>query len=144
MKDRVYLNKKFGFVFQVAINWAGGWHHAKRNEAAGFCYLNDIVLGLHRLLRLTEADDNEAMGTDRKRLVMYLDLDLHHDDGVEEAFVHSPRLLTFSVHHASPGFFPGSGSETSSFTGAGHGHFSAFNLPLGNLPHGLSIIACSS
>ncbi|VDN09010.1 unnamed protein product, partial [Dibothriocephalus latus] len=54
--------------------------------------------------------------------VLYLDFDLHHGDGVEEAFAYSSRAVTFSVHHASPGFFPGTGDlapdSSGFFTGA--------------------------
>uniref|UniRef100_A0A8C5S449 Histone deacetylase 8 n=1 Tax=Laticauda laticaudata TaxID=8630 RepID=A0A8C5S449_LATLA len=53
---------------RVAINWAGGWHHAKKDEASGFCYLNDAVLGILQLRR-------------RFDRVLYVDLDLHHGDG---------------------------------------------------------------
>uniref|UniRef100_H0Z315 Histone deacetylase 8 n=1 Tax=Taeniopygia guttata TaxID=59729 RepID=H0Z315_TAEGU len=53
---------------KVAINWPGGWHHAKKDEASGFCYLNDAVLGI---LRLRQKFDR----------VLYIDLDLHHGDG---------------------------------------------------------------
>ncbi|KAI2600016.1 histone deacetylase 8, partial [Homo sapiens] len=50
---------------KVAINWSGGWHHAKKDEASGFCYLNDAVLGILRLRRKFER-------------ILYVDLDLHH------------------------------------------------------------------
>uniref|UniRef100_A0A8C9NJ79 Histone deacetylase 8 n=1 Tax=Serinus canaria TaxID=9135 RepID=A0A8C9NJ79_SERCA len=53
---------------KVAINWPGGWHHAKKDEASGFCYLNDAVLGI---LRLRQKFDR----------ILYIDLDLHHGDG---------------------------------------------------------------
>uniref|UniRef100_A0A2K5LMD4 Histone deacetylase 8 n=3 Tax=Cercopithecinae TaxID=9528 RepID=A0A2K5LMD4_CERAT len=53
---------------KVAINWSGGWHHAKKDEASGFCYLNDAVLGILRLRRKFER-------------ILYVDLDLHHGDG---------------------------------------------------------------
>ncbi|KAF8564718.1 hypothetical protein P879_07581 [Paragonimus westermani] len=127
---------------QVAINWAGGWHHAKRSEAAGFCYLNDIVLAIHRLKtrlldRCVSSDGSDtAQPSDR---VLYIDLDLHHGDGVEEAFWYSPRVVTFSVHHAASGFFPGTGTwvqdeqDPNSWTfpsGAGRGRYAAFNFPL--------------
>uniref|UniRef100_A0A1I8FBH4 histone deacetylase n=1 Tax=Macrostomum lignano TaxID=282301 RepID=A0A1I8FBH4_9PLAT len=58
------------------INWTGGCHHAKRDEASGFCYINDIVYGVLELKK-------------RYDRVMYIDLDLHHGDGVEEAFYYS-------------------------------------------------------
>lgn len=35
----------------IAINWAGGLHHAKKSEGSGFCYVNDIVLGILELLK---------------------------------------------------------------------------------------------
>ncbi|KAH0630744.1 hypothetical protein JD844_003927 [Phrynosoma platyrhinos] len=53
---------------KVAINWPGGWHHAKKDEASGFCYLNDAVLGILQLRKKFER-------------VLYIDLDLHHGDG---------------------------------------------------------------
>ncbi|KAA3680660.1 histone deacetylase 8 [Paragonimus westermani] len=130
---------------QVAINWAGGWHHAKRSEAAGFCYLNDIVLAIHRLQtrlldRCVSSDSSDAAQPSDH--VLYIDLDLHHGDGVEEAFWYSPRVVTFSVHHAASGFFPGTGTwvqdeqDPNSWTfpsGAGRGRYAAFNFPLGTL-----------
>ena len=57
----------------VAINWAGGLHHAKKCEASGFCYANDIVLAILELLK-------------HHKRVLYIDIDIHHGDGVEEAF----------------------------------------------------------
>ena len=54
----------------IAINWSGGLHHAKKNEASGFCYINDCVLGILELLK-------------RYERVLYLDIDIHHGDGVE-------------------------------------------------------------
>ena len=64
----------------------GGTHHARADRASGFCYLNDAVLGL-----LCWLDGG------LQRLV-YLDLDAHHGDGVEEAFADDPRVLTISIH----------------------------------------------
>ena len=65
---------------------AGGTHHGRRDRAAGFCYFNDVVLGILRLL---------DRGVAR---VLYVDLDAHHGDGVEDAFRDDPRVLTISVH----------------------------------------------
>lgn len=65
---------------------AGGTHHGRRDRAAGFCYFNDVVLGILRLL---------DRGVAR---VLYVDLDAHHGDGVEDAFRDEPRVLTISVH----------------------------------------------
>jgi histone deacetylase 1/2 len=62
----------------VAINWAGGLHHAKKGEASGFCYVNDIVLAILELLKYHAR-------------VLYVDIDIHHGDGVEEAFLTTDR-----------------------------------------------------
>lgn len=100
---------------RVAVNWHGGWHHAKRDAASGFCYVNDIVLAIHRL-------------QGRFSRVMYVDLDVHHGDGVEEAFSCTHRVLTLSIHRQEPGFFPGSG--TLQDVGFGRGRYHAVNVPL--------------
>ena len=62
----------------IVINWAGGLHHAKRGEASGFCYTNDIVLAILELLKVHPR-------------VLYVDIDIHHGDGVEEALPDQPR-----------------------------------------------------
>ncbi|CDW51786.1 histone deacetylase [Trichuris trichiura] len=80
----------------IAINWAGGLHHAKKAEASGFCYVNDVVLGILELLKYHER-------------VLYVDIDCHHGDGVEEAFYATDRVLTVSFHQYGD-FFPYSGS----------------------------------
>ena len=80
----------------VAINWSGGLHHAKRFEASGFCYVNDIVLGILELLKYHPR-------------VLYLDIDIHHGDGVEEAFYTTDRVMTVSFHKYGDYFFPGTG-----------------------------------
>ena len=79
----------------IAINWAGGLHHAKKAEASGFCYVADCVLGILELL-------------ERYDRVMYIDIDIHHGDGVEEAFYTTDRVLTVSFHKYGD-FFPGTG-----------------------------------
>ncbi|OAG31850.1 histone deacetylase 1/2 [Nematocida displodere] len=98
----------------VAINWAGGLHHAKRREASGFCYVNDIVLGILELLRYHER-------------VMYIDIDVHHGDGVEEAFYCSDRVMTISFHMHGE-FFPGTGAVTDTGVEKGRGY--SINVPL--------------
>lgn len=81
----------------IAINWSGGLHHAKKNEASGFCYMNDIVLAILELLRFHPR-------------VLYIDIDVHHGDGVEEAFASTDRVMTVSFHKYDPvNFFPGTG-----------------------------------
>lgn len=65
----------------IAFNWSGGMHHAKRAEASGFCYVNDIVLAILEMLK-------------QYQRVMYIDIDIHHGDGVEEAFYLTDRVMT--------------------------------------------------
>lgn len=81
----------------IAINWSGGLHHAKKAEASGFCYANDIVLAILQLLRIHPR-------------VLYIDIDVHHGDGVEEAFWSTDRVMTLSFHKFDGmNFFPGTG-----------------------------------
>ncbi|KKZ66062.1 histone deacetylase 1/2 [[Emmonsia] crescens] len=98
----------------IAVNWAGGLHHAKKSEASGFCYVNDIVLGILELLRF-------------KQRVLYVDIDVHHGDGVEEAFYTTDRVMTVSFHKYGE-YFPGTGELRDIGVGAGK-HY-AVNFPL--------------
>jgi len=100
----------------VAVHWDGGRHHALRSAASGFCYVNDVVLALQRLL---------SRGF---RRVLYVDVDIHHCDAVAGAFARTPAVLTVSMHRREPGFFPGSGSESD--VGVGRGAGFSLNLPL--------------
>ncbi|KAI9813222.1 MAG: histone deacetylase [Phylliscum demangeonii] len=85
---------------EIAINWSGGLHHAKKRQASGFCYINDIVLAILQLLRVHAR-------------VLYVDIDVHHGDGVEQAFWTTDRVLTVSFHKYDPlSFFPGTGALT--------------------------------
>ena len=54
----------------MAVNWSGGLHHAKKCEASGFCYVNDIVVAILELLKYHPR-------------VLYVDIDIHHGDGVQ-------------------------------------------------------------
>lgn len=114
----------------VAVNWAGGLHHAKKSEASGFCYINgrnnlffsdvllrvgaDIVLGILELLRYNQR-------------VLYIDIDVHHGDGVEEAFYTTDRVMTVSFHKYGE-FFPGTGELRD--IGVGQGKNYSVNFPL--------------
>ncbi|KAK2459609.1 hypothetical protein APHAL10511_008364 [Amanita phalloides] len=87
-----------------------GRHHARKSRASGFCYVADCVLALMTLRRPTVPSSPTTSPIHRPR-VMYLDLDLHFSDGVSEAFhapirSNPPRVLTLSIHHTAPGFFP--------------------------------------
>lgn len=104
----------------IAINWSGGLHHAKKAEASGFCYVNDIVLAIVQLLR-------------HHPRVLYIDIDVHHGDGVEEAFWSSDRVLTLSIHkYDSLNFFPGTGDldRTGPDNEDNRGAHHAVNVPL--------------
>lgn len=98
----------------VAINWAGGLHHAKKAEASGFCYVADCVLGILELLKKYDR-------------VMYIDIDIHHGDGVEEAFYTTDRVMTVSFHKYGD-FFPGTGHVDD--IGIGRGKHYSVNVPL--------------
>ncbi|VVT53317.1 uncharacterized protein SAPINGB_P003512 [Magnusiomyces paraingens] len=91
----------------IAINWQGGRHHARKTRAAGFCYVNDAVLCIQRL---------------RKKFsrVAYIDLDLHHGDGVETAFARSSNVAVVSVHRYDRGFYPGSPFGSLEYEGGGN------------------------
>ncbi|KAJ2716009.1 hypothetical protein H4R19_000887 [Coemansia spiralis] len=98
----------------VVVNWAGGLHHAKKGAASGFCYINDIVLAILELLRYHQR-------------VMYLDIDVHHGDGVEEAFYTTDRVMSVSFHKFGD-FFPGTGHVSDVGVAKGKGY--AVNVPL--------------
>jgi acetoin utilization protein AcuC len=80
-----------------AANLSGGLHHAMRDRASGFCVYNDAAYAIAHLLRLGA------------RRVAYVDVDVHHGDGVQAAFYHDPRVLTISVHESPRSLFPGTG-----------------------------------
>ena len=80
-----------------AVNIAGGLHHAMPEAVAGFCVYNDAAVGIQRLL---------DRGAER---IVYLDLDVHHGDGVERCFWNDPRVMTISLHETGRALFPGTG-----------------------------------
>lgn len=99
----------------VAINWSGGLHHAKKFEASGFCYVNDIVIAILELLK-------------HHPRVLYIDIDIHHGDGVQEAFYLTDRVMTVSFHKYGNYFFPGTGDMYE--TGSESGRNYSVNVPL--------------
>jgi len=102
---------------KIGIHWDGGRHHAKSNQASGFCYINDVVIAIFSL-------------TNRFDRILYVDLDVHHCDGVQEAFYYSNRIVTLSFHRYGAGFFPGTGSidEIGEARGIYHSNFGWFSL----------------
>ena len=90
-------------------------HHALANRASGFCYINDIAVGIKDLLA-------------RNLRVAYVDVDAHHGDGVEAAFKDTDQVLTVSIHQHGRTLFPGTGFVYE--TGSGRGQGYSVNLPL--------------
>jgi acetoin utilization protein AcuC len=103
-------------VADRAVNIAGGLHHAMRDHAAGFCIYNDAAVAISWLL------DN---GFDR---VAYVDVDVHHGDGVQAAFFADPRVLTVSLHQHPMTLFPATGYASE--LGDGEAKGMAVNLAL--------------
>ena len=99
----------------IAFNIAGGLHHAMAGKAAGFCYINDIVVTIMDLLK-------------KDLKVAYVDVDAHHGDGVQKAFEDTDRVLTISIHQHGRTLFPGTGFVYE--TGCGRGQGFSVNLPL--------------
>ncbi len=99
----------------VAFNPSGGYHHAHADAAAGFCYINDNALGL-----MTFADAGLR--------AIYLDVDVHHGDGVQEAFYYRDDVMTISLHQSGRTLFPGTGFEDEIGQRKGKGY--AVNVPL--------------
>jgi acetoin utilization protein AcuC len=97
------------------FHFAGGLHHALRERASGFCYVNDAVLAI---LRLRE----------RGLRVAYVDIDAHHGDGVQIAFYDDPNVLTVSTHERGERLFPGTGFVHE--LGEGDAAGFSVNLPL--------------
>ncbi|KAK8938971.1 Histone deacetylase 19 [Platanthera zijinensis] len=186
---------KLNHGHDIAVNWAGGLHHAKKCEASGFCYVNDIVLAIlellkkhedgsmynynscKRLLLITvaeavgfehemvkeEADKEEEEAVEEEvgvkeeevgvkeeeveeeeeeaieeeeaseeeeeavERVLYVDIDIHHGDGVEEAFYTTDRVMTVSFHKFGD-YFPGTGDVRD--IGYGKGKYYSLNVPL--------------
>ncbi|XP_072934589.1 histone deacetylase 3 [Epargyreus clarus] len=102
-------------VCDIAINWSGGLHHAKKFEPSGFCYVNDIVIAILELLKYHPR-------------VLYIDIDVHHGDGVQEAFYLTDRVMTVSFHKYGNYFFPGTGDMYE--IGAESGRYFSVNVPL--------------
>jgi acetoin utilization protein AcuC len=100
---------------KIAFNIGGGLHHAMKNRAGGFCYLNDPAVGIARMLQ------------DGLRVV-YLDVDVHHGDGVQEAFYDTDQVLTISLHQHGHTLFPGTGFPDEMGQGKGRGF--SVNVPL--------------
>jgi acetoin utilization protein AcuC len=102
-----------------AVSIGGGHHHAMRANASGFCVYNDLAVAIRELL---------TAGAER---VAYVDLDVHHGDGVQAAFYDDPRVLTISLHENPATLFPGTGRPDETGTGDGEGYAVNVALPAG-------------
>ena len=129
-------NPVFRDMFRVAVTIAGGTyqgamllleddvrcvfdpvaglHHAGRSHASGFCYINDIAIAIAALVK-------------KGVKIAYIDIDVHHGDGVQDAFYDTDRVLTVSLHESGETLFPGTGFETE--IGAGPGTGFNVNIP---------------
>jgi acetoin utilization protein AcuC len=101
---------------QHAASIAGGLHHAMADHASGFCIYNDPAIAIAWLL---------AQGAER---IAYVDIDVHHGDGVQAAFYNDPRVLTISLHEHPATLFPGTGRPSE--TGGPDAEGSAVNVAL--------------
>ncbi len=99
-----------------SVSITGGLHHAMPDRASGFCVYNDVAVGIQALL---------DAGVER---VAYVDVDVHHGDGVEQIFWDDPRVLTISVHETGHALFPGTGFPSD--VGGPGAEGSAVNLAL--------------
>ena len=99
-----------------AVNISGGLHHAMRDRASGFCVYDDPAVAIAWLL---------SAGAER---VAYVDVDVHHGDGVQAAFYDDPRVLTISMHESGLTLFPGTGFADE--TGRGDAVGSSVNVAL--------------
>jgi acetoin utilization protein AcuC len=97
-----------------AFSPSGGLHHAHRDYASGFCTYNDAAIACQWL-------------KDQGHRVAYVDVDVHHGDGVEAIFQADPDVFTISLHESGRYLFPGTGFTDD--CGVGRGRGSAANLP---------------
>jgi acetoin utilization protein AcuC len=96
----------------LAFSIGGGLHHAHRNRASGFCIFNDPAIACHILLEKFDR-------------VAYVDIDVHHGDGVQFLLYDDPRVLTCSIHEEGRTLFPGTGNVDE--IGA---EYTSLNVPL--------------
>jgi len=99
-----------------AVSIGGGMHHAMADWAAGFCVYNDAAIAISWLL---------DQGYDR---IAYIDVDAHHGDGVQHAFLGDPRVLTVSIHQHPATLWPNTGWSSEIGSGAAEG--TAINIPV--------------
>jgi acetoin utilization protein AcuC len=99
----------------VAFNPLGGFHHARRDYAEGFCYVNDVAIAIADALK-------------RGIRGAFIDIDVHHCNGVQEAFYEEDRVLVISLHETGESLYPGTGRLDEIGNGKGAGY--NINIPL--------------
>ncbi len=110
---------------KIAFQFGGGLHHAHRNSAAGFCIYNDLALAINEM-------------TKSGMYVAYIDIDVHHGDGVQEIFYNNDKVMTISFHETGEYLFPGTGSIFE--LGEGAGKNLKLNIPLEPFTEGESFL----
>jgi acetoin utilization protein AcuC len=108
------------------LQLGGGFHHARRRLASGFCLYNDLALAIRSLV-------------ERKLRVAYVDIDVHHGDGVQDILYNDEYVLTLSLHESGEYLFPGSGWLHE--LGLGMGRGLKLNVPLEPFTEGDSYLA---
>jgi acetoin utilization protein AcuC len=98
-----------------AFNPSGGYHHAGPARASGFCYINDVALACQAF-------------ADAGKRVAYVDVDVHHGDGVQAFFYDRSDVLTLSIHETGETLFPGTGRTSEIGEGEGRGY--SVNVPV--------------
>jgi len=107
------------------LQLGGGLHHARRNSASGFCIYNDLAIAIHHL-------------TKQGLWVAYLDIDVHHGDGVQQILYEDKRVMTISFHESGQYLFPGTGEIHELGSGLGRGL--KLNIPLEPFTEGESYL----
>ncbi len=107
------------------LQLGGGLHHARRNFASGFCIYNDLAVAISYLIR-------------RGLWVAYLDIDVHHGDGVQQILYEDKRVMTISLHESGKYLFPGTGEIHELGLGLGRGL--KLNVPLEPFTEGESYL----
>jgi acetoin utilization protein AcuC len=102
----------------IGFNPSGGYHHAGPELASGFCYINDVALACIVL-------------AENSKRILYLDVDVHHGDGVANAFYERSDVMTISFHENPKTLFPGTGFEDEIGKGEGKGYCVNVPLPVG-------------
>jgi len=118
---KMLMENKANKVLQLG----GGFHHAHYNFAAGFCIYNDLALAINEMVNFGWH-------------VAYLDIDVHHGDGVQEMFYSSENVMTISIHESGEFLFPGKGWIHE--LGKGSGRALKLNVPLEPFTEGSSYL----